>query len=87
MSNDAKTETDEQRKWSLWAIAAAALLLMMFGVIAVGTLRGCLFAGTDQAADAGEKKKRRRPRRKRSPISSWRRPSCCRQRPTCRCRR
>ena len=86
MSNDAKTETDNQRKWSLLAIAAAALLLMMFGVIAVGTLRGCLFAGTDQAADSGEKKKEEAEKKKK-PDFELRRPSCCRQRPTCRCRR
>ena len=67
MSNDAKTEIDEQRKWSLWAIAVAALLLMMFGVIAVGTLRGCLFAGTDQAADSGEKKKKEEAEKKKKP--------------------
>ena len=57
MSNDATTETDEHRKWSAWAIAAAALLLLMFGMIAVASLRGCIFGESDQAADATEKKK------------------------------
>jgi hypothetical protein len=58
MSNDSTTETDERRKWSTWAIAAAALLLLLFGVIAVGTLRGCFYAEPEQAEDAAEKKKK-----------------------------
>lgn len=58
MSNEVTTDTDERRKWTAWAIAAAALLLLMFGVVAVGTLRGCIFAESEQAADATEKKKK-----------------------------
>src|SRR6476469_5837061 len=58
MSNDATTEDDERRKWTAWAIAAAALLLLMFSVVAIGTLRGCFFAESEQAADATEKKKK-----------------------------
>ena len=49
-------ETDEPRKWSPWAIAATALLLIMFAVIAVGTMRGCMFSATEEAAETGEKK-------------------------------
>src|SRR5215207_4400092 len=55
---DAEIEANERRKWTAWAIAAAALLLLLFSVIAIGTLRGCLFAETEQAADADEKKKK-----------------------------
>src|SRR3954468_18198245 len=58
MSNDATTDDDERRKWTLLAIAAAALLLLLFSVIAIGTLRGCFFAESEQAADATEKKKK-----------------------------
>jgi hypothetical protein len=56
MSTD--NDTDERRKWTAWAIAAAALLLLMFSVVAIGTLRGCFFAESEQAADATEKKKK-----------------------------
>jgi len=58
MTADVQTETDEPRKWSPWAIAAAVLLLMMFGVIAVGMIRGCFVAESPQAADEAEKKKK-----------------------------
>jgi hypothetical protein len=69
MSNDATTESDEHRKWSTWAIAAAALLLLMFGVVAIGTLRGCFSAEPEQAADATEKKKKEQAEKdKKSPI-------------------
>ncbi|HVT30823.1 MAG TPA: hypothetical protein VHE81_22650, partial [Lacipirellulaceae bacterium] len=57
MSNDTTAETDEPRRWSPWAIAAAALLLMMFGVIAVGTIRGCFVNDSEQGADSGDAKK------------------------------
>src|SRR5947208_7088309 len=57
MSNDIETAANEPRKWSLWAIAAAALLLLMFGIIAFGTVRGCFVTDSQQAADSAEKKK------------------------------
>jgi len=46
MSDDANTaaDPDEPQRWSPWAIAAMALLLLVFGMIAFGVLRGCLFA-------------------------------------------
>jgi hypothetical protein len=58
MSTNATPETDERRKWTPRAIAAAALLLLLFGVIAIGTVRGCFFAESEQAADATAKKKK-----------------------------
>jgi len=58
MSTDTDLASDERRKWSAWAIAAAALLLLMFGIVAVGSIRGCFFADPEQAADATEKKKK-----------------------------
>ena len=71
MSNDAATDADaladEHRKWSTWAIAAAALLLLLFGVVAVGTLRGCFFAEPDQAADTPEKKKKEQAEKDKKP--------------------
>jgi len=56
MSNDAETEPeiDDHKKWTLWAFAAAALLLALFGVIAIGTVRGCFNSNTQQAADSLE---------------------------------
>ena len=58
MGNEDSLETDEHRKWTPWAIAAAALLLLMFGMIAVASLRGCVFGESEQVADAMEKKKK-----------------------------
>ena len=59
MSNDTNAESDERRKWSPWAIAAAALLLVMFGIIAVGTLRGCFSCrARNKPPTADEKKKK-----------------------------
>jgi hypothetical protein len=57
MSNDAQTDTTDEHKWSLWAVLAAALLLLIFGIIAIGTVRGCFFAEPEQAADADKKEK------------------------------
>src|SRR3954462_13825376 len=68
MSNDATPDADERRKWTAWAIAAASLLLLLFSVIAIGTLRGCFFAETQQAADAGEKKKEAGKKEEKPPI-------------------
>src|SRR5947209_7980243 len=68
MSTEAEIEADDHRKWSPWAITAAALLLLLFGVIAVGTLRGCFFAEPDQAAESGEKKKKEIEKQTKPPI-------------------
>jgi len=57
MSTD--TETDERSKWSPWAVAAAALLVMLFGVIAFGTMRGCLFVDPQEAAKREEERKKK----------------------------
>ena len=67
MSTDHATEptTDERTKWSPWAIAAAVLLLLIFGVIAVGTLRGCFFVDPQEAAKHGRRRKRRKRKRRR----------------------
>src|SRR3954453_10876714 len=67
MSNDAITEDDERRKWTAWAIVAAALLLFLFSVVAFGTLRGCFFAESEQAADATEKKKKEQAEKDKKP--------------------
>src|SRR5215211_6453412 len=61
-------EADERRKWTARAIAAAALLLLLFSVIAIGTLRGCFFAESEQAADATEKKKKDAEKEKKPPV-------------------
>src|SRR5689334_24832443 len=60
MSDDANTaaDLDERQKWSPWAIAALALLLLIFGIIGVGALRGCLFSQTQESAEQTEKKKK-----------------------------
>src|SRR4051812_1616344 len=60
MSTDANTtaDPDERQKWSPWTIAAMALLLLMFGTIAFGALRGCLFSDTQESAEQIEKKKK-----------------------------
>src|SRR3954453_6541964 len=68
MTTHATTETDERRKWTARAIAAAALLLLLFSVIAIGTLRGCFFAESEQAADAEEKKKKDAEKEKKAPV-------------------
>ena len=52
-----ETETDDVAKWSPWAIAAAVLLLALFGVIGVGTLRGCFFVDPLEAAKNEAEKK------------------------------
>ncbi|HEX5472907.1 MAG TPA: hypothetical protein VFW73_13530, partial [Lacipirellulaceae bacterium] len=63
MTTDADTDRNDARKWSPWAVAAAALLLMMFGIIAVGTIRGCFVGESQQAADSGDKKKDEAPKK------------------------
>jgi hypothetical protein len=70
MSNDATPDADERRKWTAWAIAAAVLLLLLFSVIAIGTLRGCFFAATEEAADASDKKKKEEGKKPEKPPIS-----------------
>ena len=50
---------DERTTGSPWAIAAAVFLLMIFGVIAVGTLRGCFFVDPQEVAKQDEEKKKK----------------------------
>lgn len=50
-------EVDDRQKWSPWAIAAATLLVLLFGVIGAGMLRGCFFNGQQVAEDDEKKKK------------------------------
>ncbi len=49
---------EERQKWSPWTIAAAVLLLAIFSVILVGTIRGCFFANPQQAAQTEDEKKK-----------------------------
>jgi len=58
MSTDSE-ELDERTKWSPWAIAAAALLVVLFGVIAFGTLRGCFYVDPQEAAKREEELKKK----------------------------
>src|SRR5262245_5812545 len=51
---------DERIRWSPWAIAAAILLLLIFGVIAFGTVRGCFFVDPQEAAKPEEEKKKKK---------------------------
>src|ERR1700759_4661883 len=52
--------TDERRgKWGPWSIAAALLPLLLFGVIAAGTLRGYFFVSAEDAAKQEEEKKKK----------------------------
>ncbi len=50
---------DERTKWSPWAIAAAVVLLMIFGVIVVGSLRGCFFISPQEVAKQEEERKKK----------------------------
>ena len=58
MSTDPETRRIA-RSGRRWAIAAAALLVLMFGVIAVGTLRGCFYVDPQEAAKREEEKKKK----------------------------
>jgi hypothetical protein len=53
-----ETESAERAKWSPLAIAAALLLLILFGVITVGTMRGCFFVDPQEAAKREEERKK-----------------------------
>ena len=87
MSTEPTTD-DEHAKWSPWAIAAAVLLLLLFGVIAVGTLRGCFFVDPQEAAKLDEEAKEegRGKKKKKKPTSRFDRRSCCRPSRSARCR-
>ena len=50
---------DERTKWSPWAIAAAVLLLLIFAVITVGMVRGCIFVDPQEAAKLAEEQKKK----------------------------
>ncbi len=72
MSTDTEPDIDERAKWSLWAIAAAALLVLLFGVIAVGTLRGCFVVDPEEAAEReDEKKKKDAEKKKKDDFEIW----------------
>lgn len=60
--------TDEPAKWSPWAIAAAALLLLLFSVIAIGTLRGCFFVNPQEAAKREEEQKKKEEEKKKEKV-------------------
>ena len=45
MSTDTDELGDERTKWSPWAIAAAAILVLLFGLIAFGTRHPGFFNG------------------------------------------
>jgi hypothetical protein len=51
---------DERAHWSPWAIAAALVLLLIFGVIAFGTVRGFFFVDPQEAAKLDEEKKKKK---------------------------
>jgi hypothetical protein len=59
MSTASEPDADERTRWSPWAIAAAALLLLLFGAIAFGTIRGCLYLDPQEAAKREEEKKKK----------------------------
>lgn len=59
MSNAEPVIDDDRSPWSPWAIAAAALLLLVFGVVVAGTLRGCFFVDPTQAAKEDNEKKKK----------------------------
>jgi hypothetical protein len=59
MSEGAEPTPESRGKWSPWAIAAALLLLLIFGVIAVGTLRGYFFVSAEDAAKQEEENKKK----------------------------
>ena len=55
----AQPADDERTKWSPWAIAAALILLLIFGVIAFGTVRGCFFVDPQDPAKLEEEQKKK----------------------------
>ena len=66
MSADETAIDDERSPWSPWAIAAVALLLLVFGVIVVGTVRGCFFVDPTQVSkEELEKKKKEEEEKKK----------------------
>ena len=74
MSTEPATEIDdddERTTWSLWAIVAAAVLVLLFGVIAVGTLRGCFYTDPQEAAKTEEEEKKEEEKKAGSGIVSF----------------
>jgi hypothetical protein len=69
--NDRELDADERRKWSAWAIAAASLLLLLFSVVAIGTLRGCFFAPSEQAENADDQKKKDEEKKKKEDLGPF----------------
>jgi hypothetical protein len=59
MSTVPEPDIDERTRWSVWALAAAALLLLLFGAIAFGTLRGCFYLDPQEAAKREEERKKK----------------------------
>jgi len=59
-----EVDTDERSKWSLWAVAAAMLLGLLFGVVAIGTFRGHWFVDPAEATKREEKRKQEEQKKK-----------------------
>jgi hypothetical protein len=59
MSKDDQPEGEERGKWSPWAIAAAIVLLLIFGIVAVGTFRGYFFVSAEDAAKQEDERKKK----------------------------
>jgi hypothetical protein len=68
MSSDTE-ELDERTKWTPWAIAAAAVLVLLFGVIAFGTLRGCFYVDPEDAAKLEEEKKKEEEKKEKAEFN------------------
>ena len=61
-------EADKSTKWSPWAIAAAVLLAVLFGVIAVAGVRGCLYIDPQEAARLQEERKKKEEAEKKKEL-------------------
>jgi hypothetical protein len=59
MATDAEPDSEEATRWSPWAIAAAVLLALLFGVILVAGVRGCLSLDPQEAAKREEERKKK----------------------------
>jgi hypothetical protein len=60
MSTDAEPVPEDHPKWTLWAWAAGALLLLLFTVIGAGMMRGCFSPGTQQAAEDEDEERKKK---------------------------